>query len=169
MHIFLTGEIQVGKSTLIKRFLETSGALADGYSTVWFPPGTRRSELHILPYGTAAEDNGGEKTRVAQFSGDSITVFDEVFNTVGAGLLKSAGRCDYIVLDELGFMESRAEAFQQAVFELLGGEVPVIGVIKPRSTPFLDSIRAHPRTALYEVSPDNRDEALRQMLLHSGY
>ena len=35
--------------------------------------------------------------------------------------------------------------------------MPVLGVVKPERNPFLDAVRAHPRTAVLEVTAENRD------------
>ncbi len=64
-------------------------------------------------------------------------------------------------MDELGFLESEAFAFQKKSLEILDGDTPVIGVIKPRSSDFLDLVRKHPRVEILEVTPENRTERLK--------
>ena len=39
-------------------------------------------------------------------------------------------------MDELGFFESEALNFQKQVLKCLASPIPVLGVIKPLSTPF---------------------------------
>ena len=46
-HLFLTGEIQIGKSTLLRRFLAEKKQRIAGFRTVW-SDGERRT-LHLLP------------------------------------------------------------------------------------------------------------------------
>ncbi|MBR4869427.1 MAG: hypothetical protein IKU12_01455, partial [Oscillospiraceae bacterium] len=57
--------------------------------------------------------------------------------------------------------------FQAAVLSALEGPLPVLGVIKPRSTPFLDAVRSHPKVRVLEVTPETRDALLQQLLNQS--
>ena len=57
--------------------------------------------------------------------------------------------------------------FQAAVLSALDGKLPVFGVIKPRSTPFLDAVRSHPKVQVLEVTPETRDDLLQQLLSRS--
>jgi nucleoside-triphosphatase THEP1 len=61
-------------------------------------------------------------------------------------------------MDELGFIESAASAFQNAVFAVLDGSVPVLGVIRKGSTPFLEKVKAHGNVSVVEVDTANRDK-----------
>ena len=54
-------------------------------------------------------------------------------------------------------MESSAEVFQKAVFETLDSETPVLGVIRNKSTPFLDAVRSREDVILLTVTVHNRD------------
>jgi len=44
-----------------------------------------------------------------------------------------------------------------AVFEKLGGEKQILGVIKRENNEFLDKIRALPNVVILEVTEENRD------------
>ncbi len=68
-------------------------------------------------------------------------------------------------MDELGFMEARAEAFVRAVFDALNGTIPVIAAVKARfDVPFLNDVRAHPNARLYTITKENRDELFEEVL-----
>jgi nucleoside-triphosphatase len=54
-------------------------------------------------------------------------------------------------MDELGRFELGSPAFLAAVGEALDSSVPVVGVLKAESNPFLDSIRARPDTAVIDL------------------
>lgn len=54
------------------------------------------------------------------------------------------------IVDELGVFEEKAVNFQQAVLRLLDSEVPVLGVLKDKHTPFLNQVRAHPQVTIVE-------------------
>lgn len=62
-----------------------------------------------------------------------------------------------MLMDELGFMENEAELFQEAVIETLKSGVPVLGVVKKKSSPFLDRVRALAGVRIIEVTEENRD------------
>ena len=170
VHIFLTGDIQVGKSTIIRRFLEQTRLPADGFVTYW--------ERDSRDQGTAKPDSEGSRSLwLSPYSKDlqtvnrylllrevagSLTAREDaicVFSEQGRRILKESGRKSIIIMDELGFLESKSAEFQQAVMEHLAGDVPVLGVIKPVNTEFLDGIRAHPGVLTYEVTAENREAA----------
>ena len=50
----------------------------------------------------------------------------EVFDTLGAQLIKSAPEGGIILMDELGFLENDARAFQSTVMRALDGETPAV-------------------------------------------
>ncbi|MBR4869799.1 MAG: nucleotide kinase [Oscillospiraceae bacterium] len=165
MHIFLTGRTRIGKSTLIKKYTEAKGLTPCGFATVWGAPaedGGRRLYMH--PYGKIGENT--EENLLARFLPDSpsATRFPKVFDTLGADYLTCREGADLLVMDELGFLESDSHVFQAAVLSALDGPLPVLGVIKPRSTPFLDAVRSHPKVKVLEVTPETRDELLQQLL-----
>jgi len=54
-------------------------------------------------------------------------------------------------MDELGRFELGSPAFLDVVREALASPIPVVGVLKAESNPFLDSIRARPDTAVIDL------------------
>jgi len=169
MHIFLTGGIQVGKTTLIKKYLSQSGNAADGFMTYWEPTGNGGRSLYLSPFSTDA--HSVSRLHIA-YDCESGLVPEEgmtdVFDVHGTEILNASGRRGVIVMDELGFLESKAAVFQQAVLRHISGSVPILGVIKPIKTKFLDVIRSHPGVVVREITPDNRDAALDWLLAGSG-
>ena len=81
----------------------------------------------------------------------------------GVALLEQAGP-PLILMDELGFMENEAHVFQQKVLEILDGNIPVLGVIKPQSFPFLDKVRNHPKVKVLDITTENREEKFCELL-----
>ncbi|MDR1203879.1 MAG: nucleoside-triphosphatase [Peptococcaceae bacterium] len=161
-HLFLTGEIQIGKSTALRRFLASTGIAADGFLTYFEPAGDGR-DLFIARLDTAAPESPAERRRAAHITGTGVTVFNEAFDTYGADFLSRAGRRDLILMDELGAMEENAPRFKDAVLRRLNGDIPAAGVVKQRKSPFLDAIRAHPNVEVVTVTLDNRDDIPEQI------
>jgi nucleoside-triphosphatase THEP1 len=151
-HLFLTGAIQTGKTTAVERFLAQSGLAADGVLTRFDSRGESRT-LFIHRFGGAPD----EKQAVARMSPELFEVYPEVFDGFGAELLRGCGRRELIILDELGVMEERAPAFKAEVFRLLGGTVPVLGVLKLADCPFLDAVRGSENVRMITVTLENRD------------
>ena len=165
MHIFLTGEKQVGKSTIVRKFISQSGLSADGFVTYWEEDGDGGRSLYLSRFGAALQP--GERFLIMHSSeqrpGSSDAVL-RVFDVHGSGILDGSGNCDVIVMDELGFIESKAAEFQKAVMRRISGSVPVLGIIKPLRTEFLDRIRANPNVVVREVTVENRDDVLSWLL-----
>lgn len=149
-HLFFTGPVGAGKSTALRRLLKETGWRCGGFSTVW-----SGDTLHLLPYG-ANQSACAAENRVAMRTGRCCQADPAAFDRLGPVLLRQTG-VDCMVLDELGFLEGSSPAFQAAVLALLRGNVPVLGVIKPRPTPFLDAVRACPGVVVAEVTGENRD------------
>ena len=165
MHIFLTGEIQVGKTTVIRNFLTKTGLPADGFMTYWKEDSGGRS-LYLSGYGFEHQTCNeflvycGGHGRKPLISAD----LTDIFNTKGVHLLKNSGKKSVIVMDELGFLESKALSFQKAVFEHISGDVPVLGVVKPAKTEFLDAVRSFPGVEVYVITLGNRENVLSNLL-----
>ena len=166
MHLLLTGQPGVGKSTIIQKTLQTLQIHPCGFLTLAAPPqADGSSTVHLFPTQDANYLSFQIKNRIGLRSVNHVhTAYPETFDTLGVNILaKIHPPC--ILMDELGFMEQEAHFFQQRVLELLQqNQIPVLGVIKPRSTPFLDQIRALPNIKIIEITPENREEKLPEVI-----
>jgi nucleoside-triphosphatase len=202
MHIFLTGDRRIGKTTVIANTVDRlvkSGVVATegitGFRTVWAAgretavgapvpfaavpaaAGDLTEALYILPYVAGdpigsfvrASDRrgaippGARPVAMREADGSRFVICPEVFDEDGVAILRAAAcaasqSCPaLIVMDELGFMESGAPAFRDAVMRVLDGDIPVLGVLRKESVPFLDAVRNHPGARVTEVTKNNRD------------
>lgn len=171
-NIFLTGEVGIGKSTVIQKVLSLLPyADCGGFRTVSSSPLTKGALLDVFiekACGETSHDSEhlvGSRLRDGHFSSYPLA-FDEI----GTLILTSCPiNAKLIIMDELGLMESEAKKFQKAVIGTLDGSLPVLGVIKPKHSDFLDAIRSHEKSLVYEVTKDNREELpliLAELLLH---
>jgi len=201
-HIFLTGEIGIGKTTVLTKAIEAAigmdAVTVDeivGFRTVWrktrrIGDGEGSSEepcaegLYILPYdagrltalspaGCATDEDvpaGFRPAALRDARSRSFAVYPEVFDEDGAAILLDAAGSSpapkRIIMDELGFMESDARAFQNAVISVLGGSIPILGVLRLDSTPFLESVKAHGNVNVTTVDTANRDKLPMQIAEH---
>ena len=60
-------------------------------------------------------------------------------------------------MDELGFLERGALAFQCAVLDALDEDTPVLGVVRQGASGWLDALRRHERVEEITVTEENRD------------
>ena len=164
MHVFLTGDIQVGKSTIIRRYLEEHpGLRVGGFLTVW--GGDRRAPdvtLHIIPAdGTGAP---GADNVIKRRTGKGMADYPEVYDAAGVRLLQNSAACDIIVMDEIGPGENEALAFHRAVLETLRGDVPVLGVVRALPGVLTDAVRACGNVRTVTVTEENREDILQELL-----
>ena len=161
-HIMICGEIGVGKSTLISRLLENTARPVCGYITKSL--NVRDDGYHeIFMYAPGDEEHA---VFLADCNRRSRHVNLEVFETLGVELLSDIRSDGIIVMDEIGFMEERAEHFTSRVLELLDGSVPVIGAVKSThpDSAYLNSIRNHPNVELVYINQENRDDLYYSLL-----
>ena len=164
-HIILCGDRGVGKSTLIQKLLEANTRPVYGFFTKRLAADeTGFHPIYIHPANTA-ERVHTEENRIGTCDSKIHNVSIEVFDTLGTQYLREALPGGIIVMDELGFMESQAGAFVQAVFAALDGEIPIIAAVKSRyNVPFLNKVRAHPKGVVYDINPENRDALFDRLL-----
>ena len=161
MHVFLTGDIQVGKSTLASKVLAAMGDVRlGGFRTITVDDRPDAfGSLYIVP---AAAENPvcGDENRVGirRGHGKGTEGFPAVFDRAGTEVLSGAEDCELILMDEIGKLESASPAFLGRIAALLRGEVPILGVLrKEGETPQQMLVRAHPKVRLIEVTEENRN------------
>lgn len=162
-HILINGHNGVGKSTLIRAFLQSIPAPVYGVVTKkeaasedGFCP------VYIHTYGSPRTYS--RENLVGLCRTGKSTAFPEAFDRFAETMqFPSDG---VIVLDELGFMESDAVRFTDSVLHLLDDAPFVLAAVRDKHTPFLDAVRSHPRAAVYQITEENRD-ALRETLLNA--
>ena len=177
-HIVLQGEKGVGKSTLIRRLAKEMKCTAGGYLTRAVTnqeKGCREVFMYPVSFiydsddqDTAARENG----KLCGITSDGVKeVYPDVFDAYGTQLIRSASLKQLIIMDEIGFMEEKAEQFKKAVLAAFAGDIPVIASIKSGriSSPFLEAVRSHRNVQLIELCETNRDkvyEQLRHLYMH---
>ena len=159
MNIFLTGQTQVGKSTIINRFLKSHNGLnIGGFKTI----SNFKKDIgvyggvYILPASMDEPDyteNSLVGNRVLKPKS-----FPEVFDVKGVEILQSNTNKDLILMDEIGFMETEALKFSEALLNILDSNIPVIGVVKPMDKGLPLEVKNHPKTILLEITEENREE-----------
>ena len=157
-HIFLTGEVQVGKSTVIQKTVSALKIPVGGFCTGFGPDRGAADRLLCLWHASGFpvyEDSHG----VVRFADRRPEVFPDRFDALGGGALRRARArgAELILMDECGRFEGSAAEFQSEIFAALEGTVPVLGVVRQGFSGWLDRLRAHPSVTLVTVTAENRD------------
>lgn len=164
-HLFLTGEKQVGKSTLLRRLIRSRSLDCVGFETRLLEIGGERKGY--LLHGRVDMPPLENDCIVSARIGERMSVpVSETFNLNGVAMLqRSLASCaPYILMDELGKLEKHADAFCDQVIACLNSEKRVLGVLQKCQSPLIRSILAREDVTVIAVAPDNRD-ALLDMLI----
>ncbi|NLM51887.1 MAG: methyltransferase domain-containing protein [Firmicutes bacterium] len=164
-NIFVTGDLHVGKSTLIQRVLSNLPLIKIlGFKTSRFFQNKKLAGFYLEDFSRLCQDT--PKAFIGRCVNDNYWVsIPETFDILGVEILQNClkGKPDLIVMDELGFFENDAKLFQKHVFAVLASPIPVLGVLKKKRTPFLDQIRKRSDVKVFEVTRENRDRMYEQI------
>lgn len=164
-HLFLTGEKQVGKSTLLRQLMEEKRLDCTGFETrPFYENGERKGfVLHGRVDMPAFENDCIVSVRIAQRK--SVPVLP-VFEENGVSILRQSlgSTSPYLLMDELGKLEAQAGSFCQQVLDCLDGEKRVIGVLQQCESPLIKAIRDRGDVEIVTVTQENRDSLLEELL-----
>lgn len=165
-HVFLTGPLQLGKSTAIRRALALLDSPVGGFQTYFAQP---RGDVERVLYLRDINDTPvpDEACAVVRFGQAGPSVDTARFDALGTAFLQHAREtAALIVMDECGRLERHALAFQQAVLATLEGDVPVLGVVRHDAQGWVEAIRRHPRVRLVAITMENRDALPARLAAH---
>lgn len=162
-HILLCGNHRTGRSSMLRALTQELHVPLYGYMTRTL--NTRADgyhEIYMFPYG-ARELAASEECHIGDCNTRERVIHNEVFNTLGVRLL-DAKPDGILVLDEIGFMESNAEAFCNAVLDRLNGDIPVLAAVRTSiDTPFLQKVLACEKARTVKMDPERFDEICREL------
>ncbi|MCH1983649.1 molybdopterin-guanine dinucleotide biosynthesis protein MobB [Ruminococcus sp. OA3] len=164
MHIFLTGEKQVGKSTILNRVFEKMAVRPTGYQTfpLFINSQRKGNYLHGLNGIPPYENDSPISIRVEERKSVPLT---ETFETLGVKILEEALESDaWMLADEVGKLERDANEFQKAFFRCLDEKPVVLGVLQKTDMPFVKAIIEREDVSVLEVTVENREAVFRKIL-----
>lgn len=154
-HVFLTGPKQIGKSTVIKRFLAGFLGKTGGFYTIKTNEYLKdKDSVHMF---MAGEKKIPTQENLLFLCRQENPLINEHFNRLGISALLKSSKADLILMDELGPHESHAEAFHKKVLEILDGDIPVLGVLQSPAEDFWPELLDRPDVKILEISEENRD------------
>lgn len=158
-NIFITGNIKVGKSTLLNHVIKRLKGRFSGFKTLPTMIGELRSGFVIVPW-THNEKQLPDQYIAKHLADGNWVIFPNIFDTIGSKILEDCldEKPNLIIMDELGFFESNSPIFQNKIIQCLDSPIPVLGVIKPMDNIFLNSIRNRKDVLVLEIDKDNRSE-----------
>lgn len=154
-NIFLTGQIQIGKSTVLSKVIEmlqyNFQPQIGGFSTFHIP---KNRDVFIRQFN--APPCSDDSHRIATWQHDCMASHPHIFDKFSSLLSTDLLQSDLIVLDELGFLEKDAELFKSAVFRCLASPTPCIGILRKANIPWQQPIYNNPDNLIIEVTMANR-------------
>lgn len=160
-HVFLTGEKQVGKSTLLTKVTEDLKIEPAGFITRPYYI-ENRIKGHYMHSLLPCEEND-VPISIRHRKNASLPIRSS-FDEFGATILQKSRHQAWILMDELGVLEEEAEVFKAQVFACLDGEGRVLGVLKKADTPFVSQIRKRNDCTILELTQTNRAEVYNQLV-----
>jgi len=160
-NVFLiSGRPGSGKTTLVRRIVESLAVRAGGFYTQETRGADgRRTGFEIVTLQGARAPLAGvdirSPYRVGKY-GVNLHGIDEV---AAPAIRKASEECDLVVIDEIGKMELYSQAFRDAAMAAVGSGKPVLGTIMLASHPWADAVRTRANVRVFLIDPSSRHSA----------
>lgn len=156
VNVLLTGRPGIGKTTLIKRLIETSSLSKGGFYTEEVREKGQRVGFSLITLDGKRSLLAHLKTkspyRVGRYGVDIDT-----FEAIGVeSIRKAISTNDIIIIDEIGRMELFSRKFREVVLQALKTG-RVVATIKKGRGDFIDKIKSRKDVRVLEVNLENRE------------
>lgn len=155
-HIVVTGVKQIGKSTLVNRYLESLGVSYAGFRT---------KQIAITQAGPvyALEDiQSGRREPISRLFHGKIVGIPATFDTFATQVILEAMKADVPILlfDEIGRFEQNSTSFLSALDLSFSSGKQVIAVLKKEELPHILKIRQRPDICYIDLDEIPVQEAI---------
>lgn len=155
-NFFVTGKPRVGKTTLIKRVIESLPCVG-GFYTEEISHLNVRQGFKIITMdgkeGILARKGLPSPFRLGKY-GINVKDLEEIgVKAIEEALLTK----EMVVIDEIAKMELFSSLFREVVVKALDSSKRVIGVIQMTNHPFLNNIRNRPDVEIHQLETHNRE------------
>ncbi len=165
MHVLITGQRGVGKTTLINRVIQELNLPVFGFQTrkedILADSG-KGSPVHI--YEAGKEQIPMPENLISYSKARNHDLMKEAFDRYALKLQEPIPTGHIVLLDELGFMEAVSERFCNAVLSLLDSPTPLIASVRDKDVPFLNRVRSHENCRCFTVTEENREALFTEIL-----
>jgi len=156
-NILICGPPGVGKTTLVKKILESINLRAGGFYTEEIKENNRRVGFKIISLdnqeGILAHISIKNSRRVGRYG---VNIYD--LENIGVKCLNQALKDDDLILiDEIGKMEVFSEEFKEKVLDCLNSEKFVLATIGIGGDKFISKIKERKDIVLFTTNIENRD------------
>lgn len=157
------GYSKSGKTTLIKRILASTDKKVYGFFTEKFPDRLTEDGLCPVYIYPILEEPIFDVDHLIGLGGEGTHYTNvEVFNKCGIEYISCKDKDSLLLIDELGFLEDKAEEFQKRIFEILKSDIcAVIAMKQKMQFSFMQKLKALTKEGSIEfidLSEENRDE-----------
>jgi nucleoside-triphosphatase len=162
--LLLTGRPGVGKTTVLKTIVDGLGGRAGGfYTEEILGPGGRKGFRVVTLDGrqaTLAHVDIRSRSKVGRYGVDV-----PAFERTGVSALRAAiERAEIVVFDEIGRMELFSSQFKSAVLRAIDSGKPTVATAMRDAHPWVDALKQMPGVETLEVTPQNRDTLVNEVL-----
>jgi nucleoside-triphosphatase len=158
MRLFLTGNPDVGKTTLIRAIVER----LEEVTCAGFYTEEKRQRGQRIGFRVVTLD--GQEGSLASLGGlrptvGKYSIHVEAFEKLVLPNLDTAiTPADLYVIDEIGKMELLSRHFRSRITELLAQPTNILATIAKRGRGFIEQIKGRTDIEMIEVTRNNRDE-----------
>lgn len=161
-NIFLTGEVGIGKTTVLRKVINRTDGFYGGYlGYSVIEDGFKDIRINSLV-------NLSTKYKLARIDRKKhkpLYVNREIFDDyLSYEIIQSLRNRDILVFDELGRFEENSDKFKSAVHRALDSDKLVLGVLKKHDGDFINSIKNRKDVIVIEVTEENRDDLYLRLL-----
>lgn len=153
-NLFISGDIGIGKSHLLRNVLEELNVSLGGFVT-----GKDYDHQGHTVYIKSLNDFVSFQNVAYVIGGKDIysaNVYSKNFDSFGAKTIDdSIANRDLTVMDEIGVMERNSPIFLRSIINALDSEKPVVGVIKNRKDDYLERIKSRDDTKVLFLTGSN--------------
>jgi nucleoside-triphosphatase len=158
-NFLLTGRPSIGKTTVIRRFVElNSDKNLSGFYTDELREQGRRTGFRIITLdgvaGILAHHNANSRFRVGKYR-VNVEEFEEL---VLPRLDPTITNPALFIIDEIGKMECFSQRFVSGVRRLLDSATPVLATVAQKGGGFISEVRARSDVRLIQITTQNRDQ-----------
>lgn len=143
-HIFITGQIKTGKSTLLKAFINKyyKDKKIDGVMTELVI--TDKFRIELFRYG---ED---KRILIGESSKNKIKFFDDVFLKASFSIFEDFKDPDLLVFDEIGNKEIHLKQYTEKLLDLFK-EKRIFAVLKKAGNPIFENLEKIDNFVIFDL------------------
>jgi len=160
----LTGRPGTGKTSLIKQVAARMEDRAGGFYTEEIRTQGVRQGFRLVTLdgeeAVLAHVSIRSPYRVSKYGVDT-----NALDRIGVPALRRAARQrELVIIDEIGKMELFSPDFRETVSEMIESGTRILGTIMLNPNPWADTIKRLPQVNLIELTRDNRQQVLSELL-----